>query len=394
LAEQDGGMQSIAAGAGVSVVVPTFNEEPNIRPLVRRIEQALEHRPAEIVFVDDSEDDTADVITAVAAESSLPIRLIARSEPVGGLSGAVCAGLAAAEHDWCVVMDGDLQHPPEVIPALLAAGEDNDATVVVASRHLVGGSSDGLGGVLRRMVSGASNTLARAMFPRKLRNCSDPMTGFFALRRSRIDLGRLHPRGFKILLEILARNSVTVVEEPFVFAGRAAGESKASLGQGLAFLVQLAALRFGRLSAFAVIGAAGAVANLVIMALLQAGGMWYLLSAVIAAAITIVANFLLQERFVFQDLRGEGRGAWLRFAQSLMFNGSETILRLGLLWAIVDFTVVPSVPAQALLLGVGFLLRFVYHSRVVYRPRKTATISADLDTFSDDRMPSAGTGAA
>jgi dolichol-phosphate mannosyltransferase len=364
----------------VSVIVPTFNEGPNVGELVERITSALVGRTAEIVFVDDSTDDTPSVIERVAKSSRLPVRLIHRATPTGGLSGAVIEGLTSSDSDWYVVMDGDLQHPPEVIPALLNTGDDQAADVVVASRHARGGSSEGLSGSIRRLVSGSSNTLTRAMFPIKLRNVTDPMTGFFAIRNSAVDLTGLRPRGFKILLEILARNTVKVVEEPFVFGERVAGESKADVRQGLRFLTQLAALRFGRLSGFALIGAVGAVANLLIMAGLQAAGVWYLVAAIVAAVVTIVANFLLQERFVFHDLRSEGRNVWLRFGQSLAFNGTETVIRTAILWVIVERTTFPSVPVQAALLAIGFLLRFVYHSRIVYRPKRTASISYDLDT--------------
>jgi dolichol-phosphate mannosyltransferase len=335
------------------------------------------------VFVDDSTDETPEVIEQVATHSTLPIRLIRRPRPVGGLSGAVLEGLRTATSNWCVVMDGDLQHPPEVIPMLLDSGTEQEADLVVASRHVNGGSSAGLSGRARQLVSTSATILTRAMFPTRLRNCTDPMTGFFAVKRSAIDLASLRPRGFKILLEILARNTLTIVEEPFVFAERHAGQSKASVGQGLRFITQLAALRFGRLSGFAVIGALGAIGNLAIMAMLQNFGIWYLGAAVIAAIVTITTNFLLQERFVFHDLRSEGRGVGKRFAQSLAFNGAETALRTLLLWLIVSSTLVPSVLAQAVLLAVGFLLRFVYHSRVVYRPARTTSSSFDLDTVPD-----------
>ncbi|TFC42553.1 glycosyltransferase [Cryobacterium sp. TMT1-21] len=357
----------------VSVIVPTFNEAPNVPELVRRIETALEGRTAEIVFVDDSTDDTPAAILRAAARAQIPVRLIHRDHPAGGLSGAVLGGLAATVGEWCVVMDGDLQHPPELIPVLLASGVDQVADVVVASRHISGGSSAGLSGFVRRLVSSAATVLTRAMFPTRLRNCTDPMTGFFAVRRSSVDLGSLRPRGFKILLEILARNAVTVVEVPFVFGERHAGESKADFRQGLRFVTQLATLRFGRLSGFALIGALGAVGNLAIMALLQAFGVWYLLAAIIAAVVTMVTNFLLQERFVFHDLREEGRHVWTRLAQSFGFNGAETTLRTYLLWVVVSVTSIPSVAAQAALLTAGFVLRFVYHSRVVYRPKRTSS---------------------
>ncbi|MDQ1545189.1 MAG: dolichol-phosphate mannosyltransferase [Actinomycetota bacterium] len=378
-ASREVGVASRAAIESVSVIVPTFNEALNISALVERLESALEGLSAEVIFVDDSTDETPAVITAVAATSSIPITLLHRESPEGGLGGAVVAGLNAASNEWCVVMDGDLQHPPELIPALLVSGSAQDADVVVASRYVKGGSSNGLNGGIRHLVSSASTVLTRAMFPRRLRDCTDPMTGFFAINTTSIDLESLRPRGFKILLEVLARNSLRVTEEPFVFAARYAGESKASLREGIRFLLQLAALRFGRLSAFAVIGAFGAVANIAIMALLQTMGVWYLAAAGVAALVTIVGNFLLQERFVFGDLRGQGRSAWARFAQSMTFNLSETAIRTALLWVIVESTVVPSLIVQAVLIAVGFTLRFIFHSRIVYRIGQTTSISYDLD---------------
>ncbi|WP_166789955.1 glycosyltransferase [Cryobacterium sp. TMT1-2-2] len=200
---------------------------PNVRELVERIQTALRGRVAEIVFVDDSNDDTPTVIGQVAAEAEIPVRLIRRDQPVGGPSGAVLVGLAESTSDWCIVMDGDLQHPPEVIPVLLSSGIDQDPDIVVASRHVNGGSSEGLSGRLRHLVSASATVLVRAMFPTRLRNCTDPMTGFFAIRRCAVDLDSLRPRGFKILLGILAHNTITVIEEPFVFGHRHAGESNA-----------------------------------------------------------------------------------------------------------------------------------------------------------------------
>lgn len=362
----------------LSVIVPTFNEAPNVRPLVERIQAAVDRLDAEIVFVDDSTDGTPREVEAAARRSTVPIRLIHRSEATGGLSGAVIAGIDSSAADWCLVMDGDLQHPPELIPVLLESGRASAADVVVASRYCAGGSSAGLAGGLRRVVSTASSVLARSMFPARLRNCSDPMTGFFAVRRRAIDTGRLAPRGFKILLEILARHRLRVVEEPFVFAERLAGASKADLRQGARYLAQLAALRFGRLSRFNVIGAAGALANLAIMAALIASGADYVLAAIVAAGVTILGNFFAAERFVFRDLRQEGRSFWVRFATSIGFNSLEAAIRLPLLAVLVETLGLPSVPAQAATLLAAFLARFVFHARVVYRPRRTAPLSALL----------------
>jgi dolichol-phosphate mannosyltransferase len=363
----------------LTVVIPTFNEAPNVEQLVGRITAATEGIEAEILFVDDSTDGTPAEIERVSRSSATPVRLLHRESPTGGLSGAVIAGLESSDAEWCLVMDGDLQHPPELIPVMLAAGAEQSADVVVASRYVGDGSSDGLSGRIRHLVSWSATVLTRAMFPMRLRDCTDPMTGFFAVRRGSVDFTTLRPRGFKILLEILARTSLAIAEVPFAFGVRTAGESKATLRQGAQFLTQLAMLRFGRLTGFAAIGALGAVANLAIMAGLQAVGVWYLAAAIASAAITIVGNFLLQERFVFHDLRSGGRNVWLRFAQSLAFNGTETAVRTTLLWLIVEGTSLHSIIVQAVLIAISFVARFVFHSRVIYRPLRTAPTGFGFD---------------
>ena len=354
----------------LSVIVPTFNEGPNVAELVRRTVDALPGRDVEILFVDDSTDDTPDIIRAVAAEASIPVRLLHRDQPVGGLGGAVVDGIRAAASDRCVVMDGDLQHPPEVIAELLARAEIGDVDVVVASRYVAGGTSDGLANAVRTLVSRGSTLLTKAMFPRKLHNCSDPMTGFFLIDRRSLDVESLRPRGFKILLEILARKQMRVAEVPFSFAPRFAGESKASFSQGMRFLTQLTMLRFGRMSAFAVVGGLGAVANLLIMWGLTTVGVQYLVAAVIASVLTIVANFLALEYLVFADMREESGLMRHRFVKSFTFNGIEAIVRIPVIWLLVNQAHIQSVVAAALTLAAAFVIRFMFHALVVYAPKK------------------------
>lgn len=244
----------------LSVIVPTYNEAPNVVELVRRTETACTGIDAEIVFVDDSRDDTPDIIRDTAARSAVPVRLIHRDVPAGGLGGAVIDGVRSSTAVHCLVMDGDLQHPPELIPVILAGLKDSGADVVVASRYCGrGGSAGGLANGLRKFVSSGSTMLAKALFPHRLKDCSDPMTGFFAFRRCAVDVEELRPTGFKILLEILARHRLKVTEVPFVFGERHAGESKATFREGVRYLRQLASLRFGRLAGFELVRGVGAV---------------------------------------------------------------------------------------------------------------------------------------
>lgn len=357
----------------LSIIVPTFNEGPNVVELLRRIGAQADGRRFEVIFVDDSTDDTPDVIRAAAAASDLPVRLIHRDDPVAGLGGAVVEGVRDARARWCLVMDGDLQHPPEDIPRLLARAERGDVDVVVASRYAAGGDSKGLADATRTVVSRLSTLVTKAMFPRKLAGCSDPMTGFFLLDRDAVDLDALRPRGFKILLEILARRQLRIAEVPFAFAPRHAGESKASFTQGVRFLTQLAMLRFGRMSAFALVGGVGAIANLVIMWGLIRLGMEYVVAAVIASELTIIGNFLLLEFLVFADMRSESGTFRRRFLASFTFNNLEAIVRLPVMWVLVESAHVPSVLAAALTLVAAFVVRFVFHALVVYAPRRTPT---------------------
>jgi glycosyltransferase involved in cell wall biosynthesis len=235
----------------LAVLVPTRNEAGNIEELVRRVAAAVGGIPTEIVFVDDSDDDTPDVIRAVArfrGGQACQVSLIHRrgAQRTGGLGGAVVDGLRAASAPWACVLDADLQHPPEVIPQLLAAAERDRADLVIASRYCGTGGADGLGPV-RALISTACGSAAKALFPFRLRGITDPMSGFFLVRRSALRPDELRPHGFKILLELLVRHDgLRTTEVGFAFADRHAGESKGSLREGLTYLRALGELRLGR----------------------------------------------------------------------------------------------------------------------------------------------------
>lgn len=356
----------------LSIIVPTFNEGPNVDELLRRIGAGMDDRTFEVIFVDDSTDDTPDRVAAAANVSPFPVRLLHRDSPDAGLGGAVLEGFRLAAARWCLVMDGDLQHPPEDIPRLLARADAGDVDVVVASRYASGGDSRGLADATRTAVSKLSTLVTKAMFPRKLGRTTDPMTGFFLVDRRTVDTEALRPRGFKILLEILARRQLRVAEVPFSFAPRHAGQSKASLRQGVRFLTQLTMLRFGRMSAFALVGGAGAIANLVIMWGLIRLGMDYLPAAIIASEVTIIGNFLLLEYLVFADMRAESGRMRHRFLKSFAFNNLEAVVRIPVMSMLVEGAHVPAVLASALTLIAAFVVRFVFHALVVYAPRRGA----------------------
>lgn len=362
----------------LSVIVPTYNEAPNIENLISRVAETCRDVDAEIIFVDDSTDDTPEIIARVASATSMRVSVMHRTTPVGGLSGAVIEGLMSSSAEYCVVMDGDLQHPPELIPVLLMELERGGGDVIVASRYCGrGGSSHGLANWYRRAVSTGATLVTRTLFPVRLRGCSDPMTGFFGLRRTAVDYSVLRPSGFKILLEILARQSLAVSEIPFIFGRRMAGESKANLSQGLRFVRQVGELRVGTAGLFAAVGAVGTVLNLLIMALMLHLGVHYVFAAVVAAELTIMSNFLLQERLVFGTIRHKANTRRTRFIHSFAFNSLEAMLRLPVLMLAVETLLINTVLAQAVTLLGAFALRYLYHVKIVYLSRPpTARASA------------------
>ena len=232
----------------VSVIVPTINEAENLPELLKRIDAALRPAPYEVLIVDDnSHDDTSDVCAQLA--KTYPIHLLVRTEPKNGLSGAVLHGMAQARGEFLCVMDADLQHPPEKLPELLAPLRDRTADFVVGSRYVPGGSTADTWGTLRRINSRVATYLARP-FAGKI---TDPMAGFFALRRETYGGAKqLTPLGYKIALELMCKARVTAVREiPIHFGLRQKGRSKLSLKQQFKYLEHLSRLydfKYPRLS--------------------------------------------------------------------------------------------------------------------------------------------------
>jgi dolichol-phosphate mannosyltransferase len=227
----------------VTVVVPTYNERENLAPLARRVFTALDPQRAELLIVDDdSPDGTAAAVATLAG--SYPIRGLVRCGQ-RGLATAVITGLRAARGEIAVVMDADLSHPPESIPALLEVLRDPRVQMAVGSRFVPGGEVDLHWPWFRRLNSLAGRLLARPLTPVR-----DMMSGFFAVRRAELRLDELHPIGYKIALELIVRHGWrNVVEVPITFADRAAGRTKLNAAEQMRYLRHL-----GRLYTFRLLG--------------------------------------------------------------------------------------------------------------------------------------------
>lgn len=365
----------------LTLVIPTRNEADNIPRLVREIRESLKGIDYRLVFVDDSNDETPDIIRGLTAENG-KITLIHREEVEreGGLSTAVTTGIdsVADESAYTCVMDADLQHPPEKVREMLEIAQRETADVVVASRYSPGGSYAGLSGPVRRAVSLGTKYLAQLIF-REARKTSDPLTGFFLVRNGAISGIQFRPTGFKVLLEILVCAPETkVVEAPFNFQARNAGVSKASLKQGLEYLIHILSLFWyvpsaGRFWKFAMVGASGVLVNTaVLVTLAEYFDASKVIAWMFAVGTSVLSNFLLNNAFTWRDVRHSSRihfllrGA-LAYPVAILGYGANFAVYYPLIKYVTD-----AFPYYVFFNLLGILaataVNFILSSRFVFRP--------------------------
>lgn len=289
----------------VSIIVPTYNERDNLPELVARLDAALRGVPYEIVIVDDnSPDGTAEL--ALELSKKYPIRVIKRPGKLG-LASAVLDGFRAARGDILVVMDADLQHPPEVVPQLVKKVQEG-YDIAIASRYVPGGKTVGWS-FIRKIISRGAILLAHIVLPRT-RHIRDPVSGFFAVRKSVVEniLDKIRPRGFKILLDILVHGTYkSVAEVPYTFEPRRAGKSKLSRREIVEYVKQLLYLTNFRIVKFAIVGASGVGVNMLVFYILtHLLGITPFISGIVAIECAVLNNFTWNDIWTFRDRRHGG----------------------------------------------------------------------------------------
>ncbi len=364
----------------LSMIVPTYNEARNIREMVRRLTELLDRSlpdQYEIVVVDDnSPDGTAELALQLTAQ--YPQLRVMRRELERGLSTAVIRGWQAARGEVLAVIDADLQHPPEVT-VQLCAEMDRGADLAVASRHIEGGGVSDWS-ALRRVLSRAAQLIGLVILPEVVGRVSDPMSGYFMVRRSVIQGVELSPLGYKILIEVIGRGQCRWIGEvPYVFRERVEGESKVSRKVYIDYLRHLVRLRLAKLPInrfirFAMVGFTGVIVDMSVLYLLSDPTTlhWGLTrSKLVAAELAIINNFLWNDLWTFGDISGHQKGTRARlrrFAKFQLICLGGMVLNTVLLNVMFNFFGMNRYVANAVAIGIvtgwNFYLNFKLSWRV------------------------------
>lgn len=361
----------------ISLVVPTYKERANIERLVERTGAALAQcrEEYELIIVDDgSPDGTGDEVLRLASDGRPWLRLLVRQNE-RDLSTAVIAGWRIARGDVFGCMDADLQHPPEMLPKLLAELRQTGAEIVVGSRHVPGGGVSDWS-LARRFVSWTATLMATTILPGTLGKVTDPMSGFFLLRRSVLARAALNPVGYKILLEVLAKGDYTrVAEVPFVFEEREKGGSKMNAATVFKYLAHLLRISIEsgeavRMLKYGLVGLSGAAVNGAALWWLYRRAGWPLPAAAFAAAaVAIVNNFIWNETFTFAETR-RARPGWTqalgRFISFVAFSGTGVAINVSIIWLLRSGFGAPLSLSALAGIGIAAVWNFLLNSNVTW----------------------------
>ncbi|HUJ85894.1 MAG TPA: glycosyltransferase family 2 protein [Burkholderiales bacterium] len=330
----------------LSIVVPAYRERENVPLLLGALEQALAGLDWEVIFVVDDAADGTEELVRERAQKDRRVRCIQR---IGrrGLASACIEGMLSSSAPYIGVIDADLQHDETLLPKLLEEAKRDGADVVVASRYMDGGSTGELASDrvrMSRLASGLSSVLSRGL--------SDPMSGFFVVRRTFLErvVRRLYGRGFKILLDMIAaaRGEVRIAELPYRMRSRARGESKLGARVIAEFFMLILYHVTGRLLParfflFGAVGVTGVGVQLAVLWLAFRVSGQFLFSQLVATWAAMTSNFFLNNIFTYGDQRLRGTRIWRGLASFYAACGIGAFINI----ALAEWLFLKSVPYWA-----------------------------------------------
>jgi dolichol-phosphate mannosyltransferase len=358
----------------LTIVVPCYNERPNVAPLIAKLDAALFGIAWEAVFVDDNSPDGTTAEVRRIAQTDPRVRCIRR---IGrrGLSSAVIEGALSSSAQFVAVIDGDLQHDETRLPDMLAALKSGRYDLAVGSRHVEGGDDSGLATRWRHLLSDGGIRLARLFLPVQL---NDPMSGFFMLPRPLFEqlATMLTGQGFKILVDLTLSSPapLRVIEIPCVFHERVAGESKLDALVLMQFAGLLLDKVFGgllplRFISFALVGAIGIFVHLAVLTMgLKWAGLGFESAQALATVVAMVFNFQLNNEITYRDQRLRGPHLWRGLLLFMLVCGVGGVANVGIAKALYDSHTAWSI-AGAIGAMIGVVWNYAVSATLVWRTR-------------------------
>ena len=366
----------------LTVIIPTYNEEANIRNIVMAVDAVFREHSlhGQILVVDDKSADATISIVTELKRTKDNVELLVR-ESDHGLSQSVADGFLHASSDIFIVIDADFSHPPVLIPRMydeIRKGND----IVIGSRYMEGGGIRKWP-LRRRVISFGATSLGRLLFP----EITDPVSGFFAVRKSVLANATLKPRGYKILLEVLGKGSWENHREiPFEFIDREAGASKLKARTMIEYARQViditlysflhhesAAWReWKRAIKFGLVGLSGVVVNeAVLIYLREFLRVSNFFAPVISIEISILNNFLWNDIWTFGAHRaGDSfRPWWYRLATFQAISAIGAILNYGIYLALTEIWNMYYPLAMLIGILIAFAWNFTVNRRITWLKR-------------------------
>ncbi|MFA4849648.1 MAG: glycosyltransferase family 2 protein [Methanoregula sp.] len=362
----------------LTVIIPTFKEEANIRNIVTEVDAVFERNNlnGEILIVDDNSPDGTIPIVNEIKKTKPNVNIIVRLAD-HGLSQSVAEGFIHASSDILVVIDADLSHPPSLIPVMYTEILDGN-DIVIGSRYMEGGGIKKWP-LKRRIISLGATFLGRLLFP----DISDPVSGFFAIRKSVVAKAALKPRGYKILLEVLGKGIWEKDKEiPFEFVDREIGSSKLKLKTIIDYAHQViditlfsflhhesAAWReWKKLFKFGLVGISGIIVNMgLLWYLTEFVGLYYLVSSLFAIEMSILNNFIWNDLWTFKS--GASHKLTSRLHRLISFHvvsAGGLIINMGILYLLTSVGGVYYLISNIIGILVGFGWNFMVNRRVTW----------------------------
>ena len=363
----------------LTVIIPTFKEEANIATIIREVDTVFSQNAinGEILIVDDNSPDRTIPLVKELQQTKPNVSLVVRKNDPG-LSQSVVEGFRKAQSDILLVIDADLSHPPGHIPKMLAeirGGSD----IVIGSRYMEGGGVQKWS-LKRRVISLGATSIGRLLFP----EIHDPVSGFFAVKKSVVEGAPLRPRGYKILLEVLGKGHwKTAKEIPFEFVDRAAGSSKLGPKTIIDYAAQVinnARYSWNRhdsvvwqewkkLFKFGMVGLSGIVVNEgLLIYLKEFAGFEIWIASLIAIELSIISNFILNDLWTFGADQGEHAlvRRWQRFTAFQLVSVGGAAVNFVILNVLATRVGIDYRIANILGVLVAFLWNFVVNRRVTW----------------------------